>query len=243
MLNFNKQGRAIGINSKTADVLYCSDNMLEEKNEVEMKNLEIIPPCKKNQREVCYIAAPSGAGKSYVCKQYIEKYQKLHKKNDVYIFSKLAEDKTLKDLKKIYRIPIDDDLVENPIEIDELENCLVVFDDIDTISVKAHSLALTQIMNDILEIGRHNNITCLITSHLINGNDKKRCRTIMNESHRVVIFPRTSTFHAVDYFLREYVGVRDKKMTKKIMDLPSRSVCIHKQFPMYVMHQNGAFMI
>lgn len=242
MLNCQKHGTAIGITKRTAEVLYCSNDMLKEKNEVSMKGLEIIPPPNK-KREVLYVCAPSGAGKSYLCKQYIEKYQKLHKKNDVYIFSKLAEDDTLKDLKKIYRIPIDDSLIDTPIELDDLENCLVLFDDIDTVSVKGHSLALTQLIMDILELGRHKNITCLITSHLINGNDKKRCRTIMNESHRVIIFPRSSTFHSIDYFLREYVGIRDKKTTKKIIDLPSRSVCIHKQFPLYVLHENGAFVL
>lgn len=247
MLNFHEQGTAIAINNKTARVLYVSDDILSDKNFYEMDeegSFEILPSTDKNKREVLYIAGPSGVGKSTICKEYIKKYQKLHPKHDVYIFSKLKEDETFKDLKKIFKIPINKQLVEDPIDtLTDMENSLVIFDDIDTVTDKSQALALTHIINEILELGRHKNISVCITSHLINPQDKKRGRTILNEAHRVVIFPRSTTHHNVKYFLQEYIGVRDKDVLVKIMETKSRWICIHKVFPMYILSQKSAVMI
>jgi len=242
MLNSKQMGKAIAINDK-AKLLYIDDDFTKDKNEVEMNETMILPPIDKGEREVVFIAGPSGVGKSTIAKKYIQAYKKLHKKNDVYIFSKVTDDKTLKDLKAIYRIPINDDLVKNPIDHTEFENSLILFDDIDTISNKNHAAALTQLMSDVLEIGRHNNISVIITSHLINPQDKKRGRMILNESHRVIIFPRSTTAHAVNYFLKDYIGIGEKALVQKIINLPTRWVCISKHFPMYCLYKDGAFCI
>ena len=120
---------------------------------------------------------------------------------------------------------------------------MVLLDDVDTITNKAHVKALNELISDLLEIGRHSNTTVIISSHLINGHDKQRMRTILNESHRIILFPRTTTAHALGYFFREYGGISDKKFIKKLNDLNTRSICFHKNFPMYILHSDGAFML
>ena len=54
-------------------------------------------------------------------------------------------------------------LFRSPIK--EFENSVVIFDDIDVISGKKIREAVYTTLSQILEIGRHFRITCLVTSH------------------------------------------------------------------------------
>ena len=235
-------GKPIAI-SKQGDVLFLDDDISKKKNSIDLANLQILPNTSK-QREVLYIAGPSGSGKSVMAKNYVKQYQTMYPKNDVFIFSKVKDDPSLKGIKDPAYITIDDELVDHPIEVlEECEDCCIIFDDIDTVNDKKQGESLTKIMMDVLECGRHNNITCIITSHLINGLDRKRTRTILNECHRVVIFPRSTSAHAINYFMKNYVGVSDKKTLKTLGDVPSRWVCIFRNYPQHVIHSQGAFML
>jgi ABC-type dipeptide/oligopeptide/nickel transport system ATPase subunit len=151
-----KDSLPIAINDKSAKLVYLNSDFDLEKNQIDEDNLSILPRT-DSQREVIYICGPSGVGKSTICKKYIEFYQQINKKSDVYIFSKVQDDKTLKSLKKVYRIPIDQDLVENPIDVqNELKDCLVLMDDVDQVGDKDLEKAITNLMTELLETGRHN---------------------------------------------------------------------------------------
>ena len=243
MLNTSKKGKAIAVNGDAELLFIDGSDFTKEKNELKFPKGMILPPVEKGEREVIYIAGPSGVGKSTLAKDYIKAYQKLHKKNDIYLFSKVTDDETLKGLKNIFKIPINEQIVTDPIDHTEMKDSLVLFDDIDTINNKAQSQALTQLISDVLEIGRHANISVIITSHLINGHDKKRSRTILNEAHRTVIFPRSTTAHNVSYFLKEYLGLKDKELLKRIMDLKTRWVCLSQRYPMYALTRDEAFCL
>ena len=60
-------------------------------------------------------------------------------------------------------------------------------DDIDVINPKKVKDAVFQILNEILQIGRHVNITCIVTNHLPTA--FQRTRVILNESDIIVYFP------------------------------------------------------
>jgi hypothetical protein len=57
-------------------------------------------------------------------------------------------------------------LIEDPIEIKEFENSILIFDDIDVIPDKKIREAVYKIMNLALEVGRHYKINMVITNHL-----------------------------------------------------------------------------
>jgi hypothetical protein len=67
-------------------------------NELEIEDSHhfqlIIIPDLNNKRDCIYVyvAAQSGAGKSYFCTQYLKEYIKMHPKNPIYLFSYLDED-------------------------------------------------------------------------------------------------------------------------------------------------------
>ena len=63
-------------------------------------------------------------------------------------------------------------------------------DDIDIISEKKIREAVYNILNQILEIGRHFKIHCIVTIHL--PKDGKVTRRILNEAHTVTYFPHTA---------------------------------------------------
>lgn len=207
-------------------------------------NSEMIPvPNIESEREIIYIAGPSGAGKSTLVSQYLLTWQKVFPKKDIYIFSRKSEDKVFKNIKKIKWVPIDKELVDNPIDIikDVDEGSCIVFDDCATIQDEKIKSEVYKIMADILEVGRAQSIYCLITSHLINSNDRKINRVIFNEMHSMIIFPKSGNFYALNYVLKNYFGFK-KDNIKFISDINSRWCLIHKNYPNYVLYDYGAFI-
>lgn len=212
--------------------------------------LSIVPDI--NTREILYIAGPSGSGKSTLASSYIENYRALYPENDVYIFSRVGSDSCIDKLNKfgpdgkggkeikITRVPLDDMIKDIDIATD-LKNSLVLFDDCDTLQDKKIKDALSKIKNDILETGRHYNIYCVITSHLINSNEKKDTRVILNECHSLCIFPKCGSTYQIIYALKTYFGL-NKKQIEKILNLPSRWVMLNKSYPQYVLYDKGCYI-
>lgn len=250
MLNLNNIGHTLAkIESGKYDKRIISINPnMDEKNDIDKNFDELILidgkfqhiPDPNTERSVLYITGPSGSGKSTYTSLYIKQYQKLHKKkNPVYIFSAIGSDAVL-DLLKPKRIKIDDDLIHDPIDIEELSHSLVVFDDIDVISNKKQREAVYNILNSILETGRHFNISCIVTNHLsTNGNDTRR---ILNEAHSVTIFPSSGSKRGTIYLLKNYLGLENNDI-KKVKKLKSRWVTIFTKYPQCVMSEKQIYSL
>ena len=87
----------------------------------------------------------------------------------------MKEDESLDEIKP-KRFKIDDSLVSNPLDIEDLKDSLVIMDDIDVINPKKVTDTVFHILNETLQIGRHFNITCIVTNHL--PTDFQRTRII-----------------------------------------------------------------
>jgi hypothetical protein len=138
---------------------------------------------------------------------------------------------------KPLRIQLDESLIDDPIDIKEFENSVVLFDDIDVIPDKKIREAVLKIMNLGLEVGRHYKINMVITNHLpTNGRESRR---VLNEASSFTYFPHSANAR-IKYFLTEYVGV-DKKMIGYFKKQHTRSVTIFKNYPMCFMsdHEVG----
>lgn len=204
-------------------------------------NEEIIPLPDPKIRQVSYIAGPSGSGKSFYVAKYVSNYKKLFPKNDVYLFCRTDDDPAFKDLKVKYML-LNEDIYLNPIDpINELENCLLIFDDCDTLPDKKVKAALDKLKNDVMEVGRKKNIYIAITSHLINKGFETK--TVMNEAQLITFFPKGGSVYNIKYLLEKYIGL-DKKQIKFILGLPStRWITIKKTFPQVCFYEHGCFMI
>lgn len=193
-----------------------------------------------DSRQCIYVTGPSGSGKSTYIAKYAEMYKKQHKdKNPVVLFSRLGEDESL-DYIKPTRIEITDELLEDPIEPEELTDTMTIFDDTDTIRDKKLLKEIDSLKDDLLQVGRHNNTHVVIVSHMMTN--YKQTRAVLNECHAIVFFPKSGNRHAITYVLTKYFGV-SKKDLERIMDLPSRWVALYKNFPMFVLYEKGAYLL
>ena len=144
----------------------------------------------------------------------------------MFLCNALKEDESLDEVKP-KRFKIDESLVTNPLDIEDLKDSLVIMDDIDVINPKKVKEAVYHILNEILQIGRHFNITCMVTNHL--PSDFQGTGIIINESHIVCYFP-TSAGGKVKYMLEQYLDL-DPQQIKYFKKLNTRWCCIFRHFP------------
>lgn len=205
----------------------------------EGESFQIIPDITK-ERFIYYIAGQSGSGKSWWCKEMIQTYKKIYPKREVYLISALQDDAgSLDKLKYIKRIKINSEaFLNDKIDISELKDSLVIFDDVD--SLKGHpKKQVWALMNDILTMGRHQNISCLITYHVITS--ALDTKVILNESHGIVTFPATMGNGTIKYLFDKYLGL-DNSEIKRIKKLKSRWVCVLKTYPKVIVSQHEIFI-
>lgn len=198
------------------------------------------------ERSVVYLFGPSGSGKSYFANMWLKSYKDVFPGSKIFVFSKLDDDGSLdkgfESDKNYIRINLGNGeqsmqdvkyFLEN---IKDFHDCCWVFDDIDTITDKDLLKEIRKLRDDALEIGRHNRISVVATSHL--GCNNVPTKGMINESHYVVFFPQSGQSKPISYFLSTYAGM-DKKKISAILDMDSRWVMLHKHHPQYVLHEDG----
>jgi adenylate kinase family enzyme len=228
-------------NEKALKKLY-NDFMEKTKNkkELKLKDISLIPIFDpEEERKIFYICGMSGCGKSTFASDLIENYNKVFPKNKIYFFSNKKSDPVIDKHKNINRMLLNEELIEDPIELEEIRDSLVIFDDIEYCTNKKISEELDRLRDIILQQGRSFHISFGYISHLINN--YKQTKVILNECHCVVLFPKNTTTYSLKYLLEKYYGF-NKEDVNKLKFLPSRWVIIYK-IPICVLHQRGAYMI
>lgn len=217
------------------------------KTEMDFDNdIEVIPAfghgLPKFDRHI-FIAGASGSGKSYFVAQLLRHDKQ---KRKVTLFSKVQEDKAFAGLKRKMKdrfhqiiITSEDDLMDLPMA-HELDGHVVVFDDIDTFSpnIAAH---LREYMNDLLETGRHSNITTIATSHELKAYGKTKKN--MNEAEWVVLFPATNQMLS-EKFLKDSLGMLKAQRTHIISKAArNRYMIVKTSTPIAVIHRRGVMLL
>jgi hypothetical protein len=195
------------------------------------------------QDRIIYIAGPSGSGKSTYAGKYISIYKKIYPKADFYVFSRLDKDPAI-DYLKPHRVKIDQSLIDEPIEIKKeiKKNSIILFDDIDTIQDKKLQMQVNRLKGDLLEIGRHMNIRIVVTSHLVNPNERTAARTLLNEMNTLTIFPKSGSNYQSEYALKKYFGLSTKQI-KTILNMDSRWITLFKMYPQLVLSEHRAVLL
>lgn len=220
-------------------------------------------------RDITYISGAQGSGKSTYCRNYIDDFMEIfcdgNRKNnpyekklpngqeyadkEVFLFSKIENDDAFEDLVNSEKMTVvdiaDEDLIDDPIDgKKETPNSLVVFDDYFSMKKDiANSIHTTLV--ELLQNGRDQSknggdIYTLVTSHVLLNYHKTR--DVLNECSSIVIYPKAGQSYHIKRCLKIYCGY-DKHTIKKIMELDSRWVAIHKRFPNYVVYETGAFIV
>lgn len=243
MFNLDKIGRPIaridgGKNDKKIISLSDADESNGFKN-IRLKEGKFSHiPNTDQERDILYITGPSGSGKSWYANTYIKNYKKAHPKNNIYMFSPVIEDESISS--DIKRVKLDNRMVTDPLKIGELAESLVIFDDVDVIKDKKLRDAVYALLNEVLEVGRHIKVSCIITNHLpTNG---KETRRMLNEAHSITYFPAAGSKVQLNRLLEQYIGM-DKKDIKKAKQSGSRWVTVFKNYPQFVMTENEMYLL
>jgi hypothetical protein len=195
---------------------------------------QILPSPDPEKREVFYIAGASGSGKSYIAKGIAECYKKLFPDREIYLVSKLGEDSTLDALPFLNRVNIQSFIDDYP-ELDEFKDCLVIFDDYDTLTGNAEKV-VGKLIDDLATMGRHTNTTMLCLSHYLTN--YKKTRLLLNEATHIIVYPMATSFHALGYLLKTHIGMTkdDVRDLKKM----GRWVCVYKHYPQWLLSTQHA---
>jgi len=194
-------------------------------------------PNTKSERDCHYITGASGSGKSTWTKKFVKEYLKTHNnQNPVYLFSRKKEDENLDDVKP-QRIKIGDNLIQDPLKMEDFKNSLVLFDDTDIIKPKILRDIVDHIRDEILQGGRSIGVSSVITNHNFTGRELK---TVLNECHTITVFPANYN-RGMKYLLEDYLGL-DKKNIKKIRNAPSRWITVFKNFPVVLLSENEIWL-
>lgn len=199
---------------------------------------ELLPSADPKKRQVWYIAGQSGSGKSYIAKNLAHYYHKLFPERGVYLVSKLDKDDTLDALKFLKRVNIQSFVDDYP-DLEEFKDCMVIFDDYDTLTGDAEKV-ITKIVDDLAIMGRHTNTTMLCLSHYLTN--YKKTRLLLNEMTHVVVYPLSTSYHALRYLLKNYIGL-DEEDLKRQRKLGSRWLCYSKGFPQVCIAQKDAELL
>lgn len=197
------------------------------------KKIQVLP--RKDLVEKLYISGVSGSGKSTYTGGYIKEFKKMFPNDEIFVFSSVSKDAAFDKYNPV-RIPIDMELIEDPLNIHDFENSLTIFDDTDTIKNKQYRDSVNDIKAEMIEIGRHNKARCIITSHIISN--YKSTRQILNEATSVSFFPKAGGVYHIKNFLKTHVGL-DKNQIERVLNLPSRWVTIYRTYPSYIVWENG----
>lgn len=196
-------------------------------------------PNPKSER--IFVAGATGSGKSSWAAEYIKVYKKLYPFNKVYLFSRIDEDPVLDKLKGIKRYEIDQDLIDDPPDATkEFKNSLIIFDDIDTMTDKKLKEAVIKLRNDILQCCRKFNTSLISTSHQLMN--YKSTRDLLNDSELITFFPKSGSTYHIIRFLKLYCGL-NKPQIDRILSLNSRSVTVHKAYPLYIISDHELYLL
>lgn len=248
-LNFDKVGEPIAIvkndkNPKREKIIYVNPN-IKIKTRSDFKRLivddsvgDYLQQHPNVKYRISYITGKSGSGKSTYVSKLADEYIKENKNNNIFLFSSLAEDDKLDKNRKIKRIHLNEDLIENPISIEDCKDALFIFDDVDNIRNDDIRDEVYKLIHTIAETGRHTNTMCLVTNHL--PSNGKRTRQILNECSVFVYFPHGAN-NKINYILDNYIGM-NKKFNANIKKRDSRWCAIYMNHPTVVMLENEIFI-
>lgn len=223
------------------------DNLLVENNSFELPDgytMRLSPTHDKDQNLRMVIIAPSGAGKSTFVKNYILDYKKKYPSKDVFLFSRHDKDPSI-DAAKPKRIKLSEaEVIESvkkriPLfENKNLANSLIIFDDTFTAESKILTNFWDSLATDLYQNGRKLGIDLIFVMHNTNYS---KTRFLMSEASHYTFFLRAGSKAMYQRLLDSYLSFKDKKIQKKLFDLPSRYVIFSNQSPQFILTENQAF--
>jgi len=229
MFNFEKNGDKIAVvnGPKRQRKVYFSNEDGKESIELKDGSEFMLSPDKLMERQTMYVSGSAGSGKSYFVAKYCEEYHKVFKSNPIYLISENNEDVVFDNKDYIKRIEISD-MFENPIDWKEFNECLVIFDDIDSIKGKLGK-TIDDLRDKLLKNSRKFKVSVISTSHDACG---IKLKSVLNES-KIIVFFMMNYNRSLKYLLENYLGL-NKDVVEKLKKSNSRWTAFVKSYPCYL---------
>ena len=249
-LTDNGKGVPIAIETQGAKRIVFLNEANDKKSYEELDGLTDLTMLPTEKRQILYVAGAQDSGKSYRVKEYVKCWVRMYPKKPVIIISRLDSDVTLAEIEgKFIRYVPSISWIKDKWNLGDLHDSLVVFDDIvsshwsddpdmkeQAKQDKALQRYLFDLVDDLAMNGRHANIHMIITSHdLYHGKDTSR---ILKDATTIILFPRTTGEHHLQYFLKDYIGL-SKPQIADFKSIDSRWVAVFKNHPRYFMWDSG----
>lgn len=224
-------------NNEIVAISENNDNKkLKKKHELNIDDGEIIPFLNKDGPCRVLISGPTKSGKSHLIGQMLQNVTK-----PVNVFSRLDEDQSIDKFADVERVNFDD-ILEEPVDLEDLKDSVVLFDDFEAHPNKKVVKELIDLNNKVLECGRHYGINGVIrTSHILLNN--RATLYPLLESNCVICFHRGGgKKHMID-FLRKYHGMTNQKINDMTSKTRGRWVGFYLNSPQALISPNKVMMI
>ncbi len=221
---------------------FIKNGELQLSNGYYLKQMHIKVP--GSERSTFYIPARSNSGKTTWIATYLDDYIEQFPNNDILVFSGVPKEEPafVKFGNKVTFMDLNY-FKENPItkveELTEFKDSMCIFDDINSIPDLKTKKAIVAIRDLILQCGRHENVSCMVTSHL--ALDRGLTAYPIKESDYFVVFPQANK-QQTRSLLTKY-GDFSKPELEKVMKLNTRWVQISRNNPAFVLYTEGAYLI
>jgi KaiC/GvpD/RAD55 family RecA-like ATPase len=137
----------------------------------------VAPP---KQRHCFFVIGSSGTGKTHFCAQYAKTYLREHPGNHVVLICS-DRDELFEGMDVLHLTPAQ--VIQKEIKVEDLADCLIVFDDIGNISNMIENKVVHALANECLERSRKFRGDIFYISH--SGSDYKKTKTISIECNYV----------------------------------------------------------
>ena len=232
----------------------------KDAREVYLRDGAFIPvPNPLNESNVYYICGPRGSGKTSLAVSIANVYNRMKPENRIFLFCETANSeqnqRIFGTLENLHVIPLDETLITQPLDLEELRDSMVIFDDVETLGkveieefdgkkTKYRKYDLTTIIQElkdkIIQNGRHFNMDVLILAHMLFSYTKSR--KVLEELNYLVFFNGATGATHVSRYLKNFLGL-DAKQIQKITKQSSRWTLVSKSAPRYVLTEHRAFML
>lgn len=183
---------------------------------------------KTEDRHTMFVSGHAGSGKSYFVAQYVKEFIKTYPEQEIFLISENTDDPALDSIKEIIRLRVGEYLIEDPFDWTEFHNCLIIYDDIDSINgpVGKH---INNFRDKMLKNSRKHKVSVICTNH---NPCERQLKSVIQESDTVVFFLKKFN-RSLKYLLKEYLGLDDdaikalrKNKTRATAYINSDPICI-----------------
>lgn len=189
-------------------------------------------PNMEKERECILISGPSGAGKTFLAKEYLEKYKKIYPNNKIYLIA----NKPFENFSIKYEKPELTETYVSNLKVNNFKNSIIVFDDVENISSnKKIQEKIVAFLEEVLNVGRSMHVSVIIISHVLMN--YRFSRNMIMECNKVVMFPNSGIKFQYKNFMKKYVGLNPSKVDD-ILNTNSRWLCVDKSAPLSYLTNN-----